>query len=150
MVFSAERKAYSGSEHGSAFLDCLLIVPMLIMTVVATCDLGNALNHYIVLNRVANEGSRFALSLSGERQEPYSEVALRLAPEELVKQRVEDLLRHEGLNPNAMQVTTASSKNNLVSVTLGVNYRSLFGFFSHMPIQASSSGHAPTVREKLT
>lgn len=130
-----------GDEKGTTFIECAIVLPFLAFMVVATYDLGGALNQYLSLTRVVYEGARYAATLPGLELGEYTVVASNAQNQNHVRDRVVDLLRRSGFDPATFTVVRTKNDNNQwVSITLERPYQSMFGFFNNMPIRVSASG----------
>ena len=50
-------------ESGIALLEFVIVVPLLFFIIFAIVDIGRALNQYLIINRIAYESLRFAVSI---------------------------------------------------------------------------------------
>src|SRR5689334_4871566 len=86
------------NEKGATMLECAIVLPFLAFMIVATYDLGGALNQYLSLTRVVYEGARYAATLPGLEVGEYT-VASGAQNQNQVRDRVVDLLRRSGFDP---------------------------------------------------
>ena len=128
------------SERGVAMLEFTLVAPLMALMIVATYDLGNALNQYLALSRVVYEGARYAATLPGLEVTKVSGVDASTPNHNKVRDRVIDLLQRAGFDSSATSVQTENKTNLWVTVTVAKQYHSMFGFFDSMTIQVSASG----------
>ncbi len=129
------------NEKGATFIECAIVVPFLAFMVIATYDLGGALNQYLSLTRVVYEGARYAATLPGLELGEYIVVSGNAQNQNQVRDRVVDLLRRSGFDPSTFTLVKTSNDNNQwVSITVERPYESLFGFFNNMPIKVSATG----------
>ena len=128
------------SERGVAMLEFTLVAPFLAMMIVATYDLGSALNQYLALTRVAYEGARYAATLPGLEVKATTSVDPDAPNHNLVRDRVNYLLSRAGFDSSVANVETENRANVTVRVTVVKSYNSFFGFFNNMPIRVSAEG----------
>jgi Flp pilus assembly protein TadG len=128
------------SEKGVAMLEFTIVAPLMVLMIVATYDLGNALNQYLVLSRVVYEGARYAATLPGLEVQTVSSVDANTPNHNKVRDRVVDLLKRADFDPDGMVVETQNTNNTWVKVTVTRQYQSIFGFFNNMKITVSASG----------
>ena len=134
------------NEKGATLIESAIVLPFLMMMVVATYDLGGALNQYLILNRIVYEGTRYAATLPGLKLGSYTAQSADSEKHAEIRDRIQslintsDLVERNGYSPGEFVVTTANTNNNWVTVSLTVHYHSLFGFFSQMPIKITATG----------
>ena len=127
-------------ESGSTIVEAAAVLPFLIMMVFATCDLGAALNQYLALNRVVYEGTRYAASLPGLEQGEFSAISGTAQNQNLVRDRVLELLTKNGFDVGTFSSVVTTNDNNVVSVRVEKPFMSNFGFFNAMPIRVNATG----------
>ncbi len=133
-------------QKGATLVESAIVLPFLLMMVVATYDLGGALNQYLILNRIAYEGTRYAATLPGLKIGEFTPASLNPEKHTEICDRIRalietsDLVERAGYDPDEFSIVTSNVNNNWVTVVLTVNYRSIFGFFNQMPIKISATG----------
>ncbi len=136
----------SRDESGATLVESAIILPFLVLMVVATFDLGAALNHYLILNRIVYEGTRYAATIPGLKTGEFNNVSLNPEKHADVRDRIvslistSELVRRNGYTTGEFEIVTKNSANNWITVTLTVHYHSIFGFFNQMPIKISATG----------
>ncbi|MFN8391969.1 MAG: TadE family protein [Bdellovibrionota bacterium] len=130
----------SNDQRGVAVLEFTLVAPLMAMMIIATYDLGSALNQYLALSRVVYEGARYAATLPGLEVTTVSSVDANTPNHNKVRDRVVDLLTRAGFDAGSTVVQTENVNNTWVKVTVVRKYQSIFGFFNDMNIQVSASG----------
>ena len=152
MLFRKSKKTSISSERGAAIVEGAAVLPFLVMMILATYDLGGALNQYLTLTRIVYEGARYAATLPGletnhdNGDEPYKIISGSQAGpipmnQSLVRQRIVDLLGKSSFQWTSFTlIQTGNDQNIWVSITLEKPYESFFGFFNNMPIRVSASG----------
>lgn len=127
-------------SRGIALLELLTISSLLGVMFVATCDLGNALNQYLTLNRIAGEGAHYASEVSGLEVGSFHPGDLSPERQTLVFHRVRELLSRAGLESVTTDVQSSNINNQFVTVSLQAQYRSPFGIFKQLPLKVSVTG----------
>lgn len=133
------------SEKGVAMLEFTLIAPLMVLLMIATYDLGNALNQYLSLSRIVYEGTRYAatlpgLEVTGANTTEYVAANADTMNHNKVRERVRNLLIKSGFNVSAATIRTENQNNEWVKITVSEDYNSIFGLFRTLPISVSASG----------
>ena len=121
-------------------LEFSMVAPLLVLMVMATYDLGNALNQYLALSRVVYEGARYAATLPGLEVYSTSGTNPNTPNHNKIRDRVVDLLQRAGFEPSTTTVETANVSNTWVTVTVTKQYEPMFKFLATTNIRVHASG----------
>jgi len=126
-------------ENGVAMVEFALILPLMLLLIISTFDLGNAINQYMALSRIAYEGTRYAATIPGLEQTTAGAGGSSVNHDK-VKVRVQALLASGGFVEGSPTVLTENDNNQWVRVTIRKSYSSIFGLYDNLPIVVSATG----------
>ena len=127
------------NKDGQALTEFTMILPVLFLMFMGVIDISRALNQYLMLSRIAYEGSRYAASTAG------IESAFR---QDRVRTRVQGLLRDQSLDtgavviPNYVAFDAAAVdelQTNIVSVSIQKPFDSMFSMFSGINLRVEAT-----------
>lgn len=161
LLFSKGLRYQLADEKGTAMMEFMVVVPLLLFLSLALFDCGRALNAYISVSQIAHEGVRrgsstFALETGNfESNSPSASCATpsKLPPSVLTKQAMlqqntQRLLAAQTLAIDKSDLCIESGRSisggpgmeDTVYVRVETSFDSLFPFFNRIPIRVAASG----------
>ncbi len=140
---------------GIAFIELAIVLPLILLLIIGTVDVGRALIAYLELTRVVYEGARLAGVVTGleSGQSVYTNPCPPASPVAtnhcLIHQRVNFLfqnayqlnkfLHNERIETSYVPITTDPVNQGFVTVTVRADFQSMFSFLT-IPIRSTMTG----------
>ena len=125
-------------ESGQAMLEFAVVLPVLLITLMASLDVGRAMTNYLTLSQIAYEGARYAASLPGLEEGNFHTSAPppQNSRQARVREMIFELVDQHNFDRQYFEVETlyqlAAIENdvpiNHVEVTVTGKYNPLFAF----------------------
>ena len=137
---SARLDAARSRERGQALVEFALIAPLFLVIVVGVIQFGIGLNYWLDLNRIANQGARWAVvnKYPGCNGTPPCSPTL----EEFLEQ---DQVLSSGIDPDA-EICFVESATGAVGEPVRVRIRHEFGFLAILDMASISLKGEATMR----
>jgi Flp pilus assembly protein TadG len=138
------------SSAGQAVLEFAIVLPILVMILTSTFELGRALRMYLSLSRLAYEGARYASAQPGLEKGCYGpfNTAPQPAKQKWVREVIDKLIvKHvAGQAPYVLETALSCDENgdfvddNKVRVVISSQYEPMFVLFPMVPIRVMAIG----------
>lgn len=125
MIFKPKTKKrfeVSRTERGTAMLEFGAILPIIVLMLISTIEIGNAINQFLTVSRISYEATRYAASLAG--LEPGTTVLNETPPSAIPEFHAKVLARVSRLLQDyQFSALRARVEVSLIEPTGGATYR---------------------------
>lgn len=142
-------------QDGNAFTELAIVLPLLLLLIMGTVDLGRILNEYLTITRIAYEGTRYAASVAELEPGQFTVAASTPQSHQAVRERIGTLLERHDMSPTSSGITistalydkdafahpTIAGYDKVVHVRISVPFNSWFPLLDFMDeVSAEASG----------
>lgn len=130
-------------SRGSVVLEFTVVAPFIVFLILATVDVGNALDRYLTLTRISYEGARFGAAIAALEAGTFGKVELNdptvaSTNQSKIHTRVNDLLELNNFDFLTANVETTRISRE-ITVSISIPHHSFINAIGKLDLSVSSN-----------